>query len=171
MYKASEGQNAWAVRCFLRPISDHAERYAAISKHLSRNRSAHSTEFVYLADGLRIKGGTFPIVKMAWVQGQHLDRCVEGLLDKPRELIRVVRDAVPDDVGHDDGEVLDHVAQAVLVAPQGHPAAVEQGLAVRLGEQGDRVDARPTGLLSANYAGRVLSVPSTEVQRLLDQTR
>jgi len=86
VYKATEGQNVWAVRCFLRPISDHAERYAAISKHLQKNRSAHSTEFVYLADGLRIKGGTFPIVKMAWVQGQHLDRCVEGLLDQPREL-------------------------------------------------------------------------------------
>jgi hypothetical protein len=86
VYKATEGQNVWAVRCFLRPISDHAERYAAISKHLQKNRSAHSTEFVYLADGLRIKGGTFPIVKMAWVQGQHLDRCVEVLLDQPREL-------------------------------------------------------------------------------------
>jgi WD40 repeat protein len=86
VYKATEGENVWAVRCFLRPISDHAERYAAISKHLSKNRSAHSTRFVYLADGLRIKGGTFPIVKMAWVQGQHLDRCVESLLDKPREL-------------------------------------------------------------------------------------
>jgi hypothetical protein len=86
VYKATEGQNVWAVRCFLRPISDHAERYAAISKHLSKNRSAHSTRFVYLADGLRIKGGTFPIVKMEWVQGRHLDRCVEGLLDKPREL-------------------------------------------------------------------------------------
>ena len=60
VYKATEGQNVWAVRCFLRPITDHAERYAAISKHLSKNRSAHSTEFVYLADGLRIKGGTFP---------------------------------------------------------------------------------------------------------------
>jgi predicted Ser/Thr protein kinase len=86
VYKATVGQNVWAVRCFLRPISDHAERYAAISKHLQKNRSAHATEFVYLADGLRIKGGTFPIVKMAWVQGQHLDRFVEGILDQPREL-------------------------------------------------------------------------------------
>jgi WD40 repeat protein len=86
VYKATEGQNVWAVRCFLRPISDHAERYAAISRHLGKNRAAHSTRFFYLADGLRIKGGTFPIVKMAWVQGQHLDRCIETLLDQPREL-------------------------------------------------------------------------------------
>ena len=85
-YKATQGSNVWAVRCFLRPISDHAERYAAISKHLQKNRADHCTEFFYLGDGLRIKGGTFPIVKMAWVQGQHLERCVESLLDKPREL-------------------------------------------------------------------------------------
>ena len=86
VYKATEGQNVWAVRCFLRPISDHAERYAAISKHLGKNRSAHSTKFFYLADGLRIKGGAFPIVKMAWIQGPNLDRFVEGLLDQPKEL-------------------------------------------------------------------------------------
>src|SRR2546428_1773499 len=85
-YKATEGQNAWAVRCFLRPISDHAGRYAAISKHLQKNGAAHCHKFFYLADGLRIKGGTFPIVKMAWVQGPNLDRFVEGVLDKPREL-------------------------------------------------------------------------------------
>ena len=86
VYRATEGQNAWAVRCFLRPISDHAERYAAISKHLGKNRAAHSTQFFYLGDGLRIKGGTFPIVKMAWVQGEHLDRHVESLLGEPRQL-------------------------------------------------------------------------------------
>ena len=85
-YKATEGQNVWAVRCFLRPISDHAERYAAISKHLQKNHAAHCTKFFYLADGLRIKGGTFPIVKMAWVQGPNLDRFVESVLGQPREL-------------------------------------------------------------------------------------
>ena len=48
VYKATESGNVWAVRCFLRPISDHAERYAAISKHLGKNRGAHSTRFFYL---------------------------------------------------------------------------------------------------------------------------
>jgi WD domain, G-beta repeat len=86
VYKATEGENVWAVRCFLRPISDHAERYAAISKHLQKSRSAHGTRFFYLAEGLRIKGGAFPMVKMAWVQGQHLDRFVEQLLGRPDDL-------------------------------------------------------------------------------------
>src|SRR5205807_6490982 len=86
VYRATEGDDAWAVRCFLRPISDHAERYAAISSHLAKKRVAQSTTFSYLADGLRIKGGTVPIVKMAWVQGQHLDRHVESLLGDPAGL-------------------------------------------------------------------------------------
>src|SRR2546426_4284610 len=44
VYKAKEPggflsfKKTWAIRCFLRPISDHAERYEAISKHLGRVR-------------------------------------------------------------------------------------------------------------------------------------
>src|SRR3981189_3785795 len=74
VYKATEGQNVWAVRCFLRPISDHAERYAAISKHLQKNRAAHRHTFFSLADGLRINSGMYANVYMAWVKGQPLDR-------------------------------------------------------------------------------------------------
>src|SRR5256885_14304963 len=62
VYKATEGQNVWAGRGFLRPISDHAERDAAISKHLGKKPSAHSTKFFYLGDRLCIKSGAFPIV-------------------------------------------------------------------------------------------------------------
>ncbi|HEY6105843.1 MAG TPA: hypothetical protein VIV59_07670, partial [Anaeromyxobacteraceae bacterium] len=36
VYKATHRRDVWAVRCFLRPITDHAERYAAISDHLAR---------------------------------------------------------------------------------------------------------------------------------------
>src|SRR5438270_1671610 len=86
VYKATQGQNVWAARSFMRTSSDHAERYADISKHLGKNSAAHSTKFFYLADGLRIKGGAFPIVRMAWVQGPNLDRFVESLLDQPKEL-------------------------------------------------------------------------------------
>src|SRR5258708_29248415 len=60
VYKATEGQNVWAVRYFLRPISDHAERYAAISNHLQKKRSENITKFVYPAAGLPIKGSMFP---------------------------------------------------------------------------------------------------------------
>src|SRR5438046_3640696 len=45
VYKANEPggflifKKTWAIRCFLRPISDHAERYEAISKRSEEHTS------------------------------------------------------------------------------------------------------------------------------------
>jgi hypothetical protein len=86
VYKATHRKDVWAVRCFLRPVSDHAERYAAISTHLEKTKLAHATRFHWLKDGIRVKGGAFPIVKMEWVQGVLLDRHVEACLGRPKDL-------------------------------------------------------------------------------------
>jgi hypothetical protein len=86
VYKATCKKDVWAVRCFLRPVSDHAERYAAISAHLAKSKLDHATRFHWLKDGIRVKGGAFPIVKMEWVQGRLLDRHVEGCLGRPKDL-------------------------------------------------------------------------------------
>ncbi|HYX90642.1 MAG TPA: protein kinase family protein [Myxococcaceae bacterium] len=86
VYKAMEQKNVWAVRCFLRPISDHAERYAAISKHLQKAKAAHTTPFIYLNDGIRLNSSAYPVVKMAWVAGEHFDRHVEKQLANPKAL-------------------------------------------------------------------------------------
>ena len=75
----------WAIRCFLRPISDHAERYDAISKHLQTAKHARTARFMYLVEGIKIRANWFPIVKMEWVQGKLLDRHVEESLKKPDE--------------------------------------------------------------------------------------
>ncbi len=109
VYKASLRKDVWAVRCFLRPISDHAERYAAIARHLAKVRGEFATRFEYLEGGIRVKGERFPVVKMQWVQGQPLDRCVEAALGKPRELAALaerwralVRDLEAAKVAHRD---------------------------------------------------------------------
>lgn len=86
VYKATSRKDVWAVRCFLRPVSDHAERYAAISAHLEKKKLSHATRFHWLKDGIRVKGGAFPIVKMEWVQGVLLDRHVEACLGRPKDL-------------------------------------------------------------------------------------
>ncbi len=86
VYKATHRKDVWAVRCFLRPVSDHAERYAAISAHLAKTKLPHATRFHWLKDGIRVKGGAFPIVKMEWVEGVLLDRHVEACLGRPKEL-------------------------------------------------------------------------------------
>ncbi len=125
VYKATLRKDVWALRCFLRPISDHAERYAAISKHLEKAGGGFGTRFVYLGDGIRVKASAFPLVKMQWVQGQPLDRFVESALQKPKDLVSLaerwrglVRDVEKARVAHGDlqhGNVLVRGKDLVLI--------------------------------------------------------
>ncbi len=125
VYKATHRKDVWAVRCFLRPITDHAERYAAISAHLGKAKVAYATRFHYLADGIRVKGGAFPIVKMEWVQGALLDRHVEASLGRPKELAdlrqrwrALVRDLERAKIAHGDlqhGNVLVQGKKLLLI--------------------------------------------------------
>src|SRR5574337_38133 len=43
VYRATESGRTWAIRCFLRPISDHAERYDAISRRPGSATATSST--------------------------------------------------------------------------------------------------------------------------------
>jgi hypothetical protein len=125
VYKATHRREVWAVRCFLRPITDHAERYAAISDHLARAKVPYATRFHYLRQGIRIKGEWFPLVKMEWVQGVLLDREVERLLERPRELANLrgrwrtlARDLEAARIAHGDlqhGNVLAQNGKLLLV--------------------------------------------------------
>src|SRR3954465_6471525 len=64
VYKATDPHGTvWAVRCFLRPITDHAERYAAISAHLQATQSDYACGFSFLPEGIKVKGKWYPIVK------------------------------------------------------------------------------------------------------------
>ncbi len=76
----------WAIRCFLRPISDHAERYEAISKHLRKVRLPYDVNFQFLKQGIQIRSNWFPIVKMQWAEGDLLHSHVEKQLRYPHEL-------------------------------------------------------------------------------------
>ena len=70
-------QKTWAIRCFLRPISDHAERYEAISKHLRKVRLRYNVNFEFLKQGIQIRSQWFPIVKMQWAKGDLLHSHIE----------------------------------------------------------------------------------------------
>jgi hypothetical protein len=76
-------KKTWAIRCFLRPISDHAERYEAISRHLHRVRLRYDVEFRFLKQGIQIGSKWFPIVKMQWAEGDLLHTYVEKQLRFP----------------------------------------------------------------------------------------
>ncbi len=92
VYKAKEPggflsfKKAWAIRCFLRPISDHAERYEAISKHLRKVRLPYDVNFQFLKQGIQIRSSWFPIVKMQWADGDLMHSHIEKHLRYPASL-------------------------------------------------------------------------------------
>jgi hypothetical protein len=92
VYKAKEPggflsfKKTWAIRCFLRPISDHAERYEAISKHLRKVHLPYDVNFQFLKQGIRIRSNWFPIVKMQWADGDLLHSHIEKHLRHPASL-------------------------------------------------------------------------------------
>src|SRR5688572_18733573 len=79
-------KKTWAIRCFLRPISDHAERYEAISKHLRKVRLPYDVNFQFLKQGIQIRSNWFPIVKMQWAKGDLLHSHIEKHLGYPAAL-------------------------------------------------------------------------------------
>src|SRR5881409_2693747 len=92
VYKAKEPggffsfKKTWAIRCFLRPISDHAERYEAISKHLRKVHLPYDVNFQFLKQGIQIRSNWFPIVKMQWADGDLLHGHIEKHLRDPASL-------------------------------------------------------------------------------------
>jgi hypothetical protein len=102
-------KKTWAIRCFLRPISDHAERYEAISKHLHKVRLPYDVNFRFLKQGIQIRSSWFPIVKMQWAEGDLLHSHIEKQLRYPSSLatlrakwVTLVRDLEAARVAHGD---------------------------------------------------------------------
>lgn len=61
-----------AVRCFHRAIPAAEHKYKAIARAVSRLRSPHFVGFEFLPDGIGIRGGHYPVVKMDWAEGDPL---------------------------------------------------------------------------------------------------
>ncbi len=80
-------QRVWAVRCFLRDFADHQDRYAAISGHLAQVQLPYMVDFTFLADGIRIGGRTYPVLKMEWLEGESFLSYVERNLHAPARLL------------------------------------------------------------------------------------
>ena len=102
-------RKTWAIRCFLRPISDHAERYEAISRHLRNVSHRYEVDFQFLKEGIRIRSSWFPIVKMQWAEGDLLHSHLEKQLRYPWALatlrekwVTLVRDLEAARVAHGD---------------------------------------------------------------------
>lgn len=72
-YKLSNSQKGWAVRCFHRDIQDLQRRYQAIGNFLTKTPSQYFVEAKYLAEGIKVNGKGYPVIKMLWLEGEPLN--------------------------------------------------------------------------------------------------
>jgi serine/threonine protein kinase len=80
----------YAVRCFRYFSKDREERYIAISKFLKRLRSYYFVDFEYQPEGIIIHGVKYPIVKMAWVDGDLLGQFIADNYSNRRRLKNLI---------------------------------------------------------------------------------
>jgi hypothetical protein len=86
VYKVNCPQAAWAVRCFLHNFQDQQERYDATAKHLANLHSPYLCDFTFVEEGIKVKSQWYPILKMEWVEGEHLDQYVRANLHHSQKL-------------------------------------------------------------------------------------
>ena len=90
VYELASGGRRWAVKCFLRNIPDLHQRYAKISDHLRKcRRLQYFVTFEYQDKGIRVRGKSFPLVKMEWVEGRQLNTFIEQNLSRWRVLAKL----------------------------------------------------------------------------------
>jgi WD40 repeat protein len=127
VYQLSNGRDRFAVRCFIRQVTNQKTRYARLENYLSPRDLPFMVPFEYISHGIRVNEAWYPIVKMDWVDGDPLHIFVERHLHQPakiellsinwRELIRTLEE---NDIGHGD---LQH--GNVLVSPDGELKLVD----------------------------------------------
>ena len=79
----------WGVKCFTRLHDDQEARYRAISAHLRSANLPYMVDFDFQPAGMRVKGKTYPLLKMAWIDGEPLDDHIEKHLTQSAALTRL----------------------------------------------------------------------------------
>ena len=89
VYSVSVGSERFAIRCFTREVKDQQRRYNALSDYLTNVVSPSFVGFEYLQHGIAVKGTSYPVVKMEWVEGELLSDYVRSHLGDPTALDRI----------------------------------------------------------------------------------
>jgi hypothetical protein len=87
-FDVAAGGRRFAVRCFHKQSQRLRERYIAVGDFVRQHRGSLDflTDVAYVAEGIRVNGTVFPIVRMPWVDGERLDTWVENHLHEPHRL-------------------------------------------------------------------------------------
>ncbi|EIZ2110421.1 serine/threonine protein kinase [Salmonella enterica] len=88
-YTISSGVKKYAVRCFHRESKALERRYEAISSKISSLRSPYFLDFQFQPDGIRVEGTYYPVVKMAWAEGETLGEFLEVNRRSPQVMAKL----------------------------------------------------------------------------------
>ncbi len=80
VYQMRSGARTLAVRCFSHVVTDQQQRYDVLSQHLRRFWHPALVEFAYLAQGIRVRGPWYPVVRMEWSTGKQMHQYIEDNL-------------------------------------------------------------------------------------------
>src|ERR1700712_103831 len=86
VYRVHTQSRDWAVRCFLRDVSDQHQRYQTLSKYLPPDGSPYTAGFQYIPQGIKLPTGWFPILKMEWLEGKSLEQFVGEYVHNPQTM-------------------------------------------------------------------------------------
>ncbi|AVI67689.1 serine/threonine protein kinase [Shewanella sp. WE21] len=72
----------YAVRCFHREAKGLERRYSAISQKIALLKSPYFLHFEFQPSGIYVDGKSYPIIKMAWAQGETLGEFLDSNFHK-----------------------------------------------------------------------------------------
>lgn len=85
-YKLTDGHSTWALRCFHKHVPDREARYQSINQYIRKAGVDYLETIQYIPKGITIRGTSFPITYMKWVEGETLESYVIRHLEKPAVL-------------------------------------------------------------------------------------
>ena len=82
VFQVTIGGDAYALRCYTREDASSPERYAAFDNFVaSQGLSEHVGQVTWHDEAVRVKGATWPVLQMEWIEGQQLNEYVGYLVE------------------------------------------------------------------------------------------
>ena len=117
-FEIETDQRKYALRCFHKRLDALHERYDAITKHLAGVKGPYLVACQFQPQGITTESGTYPVVRMDWVDGQSLAAFVaehlqdSGALQQMRfSLRRLARHLRENGIAHGDIQPANIVVQ------------------------------------------------------------
>jgi eukaryotic-like serine/threonine-protein kinase len=82
VFHASIGDDQYALRCYTRRDASTPERYAAFESYIAgKGLRKYIGNVTWYEEAVRVKGASWPVLKMEWIAGQQLNEYASYLAD------------------------------------------------------------------------------------------